>query len=656
MTLVGPPPASGSGPQPATPIRTPSAAARRSVVPRGHQALPIGAVLAIAAGALAWSVDDARLWAPRIWLAGLVIFGAPVVWRAVRDALRGRFATDLVAMLAIVVAIPLGQPLAGLIVVLMQTGGEALERYAQGRASAAVRELEQDAPRIGHVIRDGRPVSVPVDEIVVGDHLLVRPGEMIPCDGIVIEGHSHVDGSRITGEPIPVRAYAGTPLLSGMVNTDGSLTLRATAPASGSQYARIVELVRSAQESKAPLQRLADRYAVWFTPLTLLVCLIAWVISGDPVRVLAVLVVATPCPLILATPVAIIGGINRAARRQIIVRSGGALEQLAGVTVVALDKTGTVTVGLPRVRRVLTAPEWTERELLRLAAPVEERSGHLLARTLVEETRERGIEYPVASAIVEVAGRGVEGRVDGRLVTVGSRSFLRERRPGADALLGELDPAGAGLRAYVAVDGRAAGIVEYADALRPHIAELMTALRAGGMRRIVLLSGDDQANTVAIGQAVGIEDVRGDLLPEDKVRLVRELGARGDAVLMVGDGTNDAPALSAAAVGVALAGHGGGIAAEAADVVLLVDDPTRLADAIAIGRRTMRIARQSIIVGLGLSGIGMLFAAAGLLPPVAGALVQEGIDVAVILNALRASTAGQAPPYSSRYMRSSSKK
>ena len=647
MTLVEPARATGDEPSHA-PDSAPATPARLRLAPRGHHALPIGAALAILAGTVAWSVEGARPWAARIWLAALIIFGAPVVWRAARDALHGRFATDLVATLAILAAIPLGQPLAGLIVVLMQTGGEALERYAQGRASAAVRELEEDAPRTGHVIRGGRPVTIPADEIIVGDHLLVRPGEMIPCDGIVIEGRSHVDGSRITGEPIPVRAYAGTPLLSGMVNTEGSLTLRATAPAAGSQYARIVELVRSAQESKAPLQRLADRYAAWFTPATLLVCVIAWVISGDPVRVLAVLVVATPCPLILATPVAIIGGINRAARRQIIVRSGGALEQLADVSVVALDKTGTVTVGLPRVRRVITAPGWNETDLLRLAAAVEERSGHLLARTIVEAAREREIDYPVARAIVEVAGRGVEGQVDGRLVTVGSRSFIRDRRPGADALLAELDPSETGLRAYIAIDGRAAGIVEYADALRPDIRRLMDVLHAGGVRRIVLLSGDNQANTLTIAREVGIDDARGDLLPEDKVRVVRELGANGDAVLMVGDGTNDAPALSAAAVGVALAGHGGGIAAEAADAVLLVDDPSRVADAIAIGRRTMRIARQSIFVGLGLSAIGMLFAAAGMLPPVAGALVQEGIDVAVILNALRASTAGHAPPYSLR--------
>src|SRR5688500_6451753 len=291
MTLVDLP-RTADGTPPRVPDTSQPTSRRLRVVPRGHHALPIGAALAILAGAVAWTIPDARPWAARIWLAALVVFGAPVVWRAVRDALHGRFATDLVATLAIIAAIPLDQPLAGLIVVLMQTGGEALERYAQGRASAAVRELEEDAPRAGHVIRGGRPVTVPADEIAIGDHLLVRPGEMIPCDGIVIEGRSHVDGSRITGEPIPVRAYAGTPLLSGMVNTDGSLTLRATAPAAGSQYARIVELVRSAQENKAPLQRLADRYAVWFTPATLLVCLIAWIISGDPVRVPAGLVVA----------------------------------------------------------------------------------------------------------------------------------------------------------------------------------------------------------------------------------------------------------------------------------------------------------------------------------------------------------------------------
>jgi heavy metal translocating P-type ATPase len=574
-----------------------------------------------------------------VWAAGLAITGLPVVWHTLRGMASGRFAADLVAMLAVVTALLLGQPLAGLIVVLMQTGGEALERYAEGRASRAVRDLEAAAPRQAHRVRAGVTEDIDADAVAAGDELLVRPGELVPCDGLVLAGRSHVDTARLTGEPLPVSAATGTRLLSGSLNLDGPLTLRVTAPARESQYARIVELVRTAQASKSPLQRLADRYAVWFTPLTLLVCGVAYLASRDPLRVLAVLVVATPCPLILATPVAVVGGINRAARRGIVFRHGAALEQLAGITAAVFDKTGTLTVGRPRVARVWTAPPYTEAELLRLAAAVEHGSGHLLARTLCEEAGARGIPLVAADQVVESAGQGVTGRVEGRMVAVGGRAYVLGRHPGAEAGLGEAlaTADGDGLRAYVAVDGRAGGVVEYADRVRPGVAEFFVALRALGVRRVLLLSGDDPANAAAVARAVGVDEAHGDLLPEQKVAIVRRLVSEGERVLMAGDGTNDAPALSSATVGIALASGGGGIAAEAADAVILADDPTRIAEAVVISRRTLRLARQSIWAGLGLSGIAMVAAGLGYIPPVAGALLQEGIDVAVILNALRVS-------------------
>jgi len=315
-----------------------------------------------------------------------------VVWQTVRGLFVGRFAADLVAMLAIVTALLLGEPLAGLIVVLMQTGGEALELYAQGRASAAVRELEAAAPRLAHRMVGGTIEDVSAELIAVGDELLLRPGELLASDAVVLEGRSHVDASRLTGEPMPVSAHPGVRLLSGSLNIEGPLSVRATARASESQYARIVDLVRTAQESKSPLQRLADRYAAWFTPLTLVVCALAYMLSGDPSRVLAVLVVATPCPLILATPVAVVGGINRAARHGIIFRHGTALEQLGRVDVAVFDKTGTLTIGRPKVDRVQTTPEFTAEELLRLAGSVEHGSGHLLAHRHPGERREEVLE------------------------------------------------------------------------------------------------------------------------------------------------------------------------------------------------------------------------------------------------------------------------
>ena len=520
----------------------------------------------------------------------------------------------------------------------MQTGGEALERYAEGRASAAVRELEAAAPRVAHRVRPIGTEDVSAETLAVGDEILVRPGELVPCDGVVVEGRSHVDAARLTGEPIPVSASSGTRLLSGGLNLDGPLTIRTTAIARESQYARIVELVRTAQESKAPLQRLADRYAVWFTPFTLIVCAAAYLLTRDPVRVLAVLVVATPCPLIIATPVAVVGGINRAARRGIIFRHGSALEQLRSITVAVFDKTGTLTLGRPRVARVLAAPPLTETELLQLAGAVEHGSGHLLARTLSEELVARGITPPPAQEVTESPGEGVTGQVGGRTVTIGGWSYVHGRHPdsarGLRQLLG--DDRAAALRAYVAVDGQGVGVIEYADRIRPDVPALVDSLRRQGVRRMLLLSGDDQANASAVGRAVGIEEVHGRLLPADKVAFVRRLVAEGEQVLMVGDGTNDAPALSSATVGIALASGGGGIAAEAADAVILADDPTRITEAVAISRRTLRLATQSIWAGLGLSAIGMLAASLGFIPPVAGALLQEGIDVAVILNALRA--------------------
>jgi heavy metal translocating P-type ATPase len=600
--------------------------------------LPAAATAFVAAGIVLWLSGEPR-WAHGAWLVGLIGTGSPVVRRTLVHALRGHFATDIVATLAIVTAAILQEPLAGLIVVLMQTGGEALERRAEGRASRALRALEEEAPRIAHRLREGSTEDIAVDEIRVGDELLIRPGEMIPCDGDVIAGRSMIDSSRLTGEPMPLTALAGTRLLSGMLNRDGSLTLRAGALAAESQYARIVELVRSAEASKAPLQRMADRYAVWFTPATLVVCVVSWLVSGDPTRALAVLVVATPCPLILAAPVAIIGGINRAASRQIIVRNGGAFEQLDGITTAVLDKTGTLTIGEPGVSQVLPQSSFDADTVLRLAGALEQHSGHLLARPVVRAAMEHGGDLPIPSDVEETPGRGVRGVVEGRHVAVGGRDYL--------SMLGVALPddvrRSQGLRAYVSVDGRLAGIVVYDDRLRSGVAAMLRRLRLLGVRRTLLLSGDDSANVREIAQAVGIEEAYGDLMPGDKAARVQALRANGERVLMLGDGTNDAPALEVANVGIALAGHGGGITAEAADAVILIDDLTRVAEAVEISRRTMRIARQSIWVGLGLSGTAMLFAAAGMIPPVAGALLQEGIDVAVILNALRSSVPSRAP-------------
>ncbi len=600
---------------------------------------PLTTLLVLIAGLLAPRFVSAPDAGRMIWLAGLIGLGLPIVWSTAKGVFEGRFATDLVASLAIITAVVLLQPAAGLVIVLMQTGGEALELAAARRASQAVAELEAQAPRVAHRLEGNGVKDIGVDQVAVGDHLLVRPGEMIPCDSVISSGTSSLDTSRITGEPLPRSVGPGDLVSSGTVNLDRPITLEATARADASLYHKIVELVRSAEASKAPIQRLADRVAVWFTPVTIAACGLAYFISGDPTRILAVLVVATPCPLILAAPVAMLAGVNRAARHQIIVRHGTALEQLAKIDLVLFDKTGTVTIGRPMVAAVRPIAPFTGDALLRLVGAVEQGSGHLLARSTVEAAVASGVPLPDAFQVIESAGRGVTGTVEGRRVTIGALTLLKEWEPAAAArFVQEAD--GAGLQAYVAIDHQAAGTIVYADRVRPTAKAMIRGLTSLGISRVILLSGDRTVNAKAAAAELGISDAVGDLLPQDKVGYVARLGKLGHQVMMVGDGANDAPALSAASVGLAIAATGGGISAEAADVVLLADDLTRIPEAIAIARRTMRIAKQSIGIGLGLSAGAMVFAGIGWIVPTVGALVQEAIDVAVILNALRVLTSG----------------
>ena len=594
--------------------RPPAQTVRRAVHALARRPVVIIAAVGLAGGLLARS--------DVIFLAALLLGGIPLVFQTVRGMLRGQFAADVVASLAIVTAVILGQYFAGVIIVLMQSGGEALEAYAMQRASSALESLMARAPKMAHRLRGSDVDDVPVDHVVVGDDLVVRPGDLVPVDCEVTDGTSTVDQSALTGEPLPLRAVVGTHLMSGSVNLDGALRVRALRLSNESQYQQIVVLVERARQEKPPIQRLADRFAVWFTPVTLLMCGVAYLVTGSPTSVLAVLVVATPCPLILATPVAVIAGISRAADLGVIVKHGRAIEQLGRARAVVFDKTGTLTLGKPSVSHV-------EGDVLRLAAAVEQFSSHHLAHAIADAGRERYGALPTVTEFQESPGSGVSGFVEGHTVHVGSIRHLREAGIAIDEAVGD------GTVAYVALDGRVAGTIEFADRLRHQVPSLMQRLAVLGVSDTVMLTGDREGPAEAIAAQAGIRTVRANLLPADKVAAVRDLAKRYGNVLMVGDGINDAPALAAATVGVAMGAHGTAISAEAADVVLLVDDIARLGDAMAISRRMRRIALQSIGVGLGVSFVLMVIASLGHITPAAGAVMQEALDAAVILNALR---------------------
>ncbi len=594
--------------------------------PRLVAAATLAAIAAGAALAAAGEDGAARL----VWGAAVALALIPLTASVVAGLRRGRAGVDVIALLAMAGALALGQELAGAVIALMLAGGNALEDAAGRRARRDLTALLERAPRIAHRRRDGMLVEVPVEALIPGDVVIVRPGEVLPVDGSVEDGEAVLDEAALTGESLPVTHRAGDSVRSGTVCAGGSFALRAERTAADSAYSALVRLVSDAQASRAPFVRMADRYATLFLPLTLLLAGGAWIVSGDAVRALAVLVVATPCPLILAAPIAIVSGMSRAARAGVVVKDGGTIERLARARTVLFDKTGTLTLGEPAVERVVALDGVDADELLRLAASADQVSAHGLAEGLVHDAERRGLRLTLPAEVVERPGQGVDGRVGDRRVTVGSAAWLAERGvvvadvPGAPGLA----------RVHVAVDGDPAGVLLMADRVRDDARAAVAALRAAGVREIAMATGDRQEVADAVAARVGVDRVYASLTPEDKLALVRDAPER--PVVMVGDGVNDAPALALADVGVAMGIAGATASAEAADAVIVVDRLDRLAEAMRLSRRALSIARQSVLAGMGLSLVAMAVAAAGHLTPLAGALLQEGIDVAVILNALRA--------------------
>lgn len=546
---------------------------------------------------------------------------------------------DVIALLAVVAALALGEWLTAAIIGLMLATGQFLEDYAGGRAERELTALVQRSPRVAHLVNEDSSVStVDVDEVRKGDRLLIKAGEVIPVDGVVLGKVAIVDESALTGEPLPVDKTRGDLVRSGTVNAAGVFEIHATEEAAQSTYAGIVRLVETARESRAPSVRLADRWAGWFVPLALGLAGLAWLVSGDPVRGLAVLVVATPCPLLLAVPIAIVSGISRAAHRGVVFRGGGPLETLAGTENVLIDKTGTVTVGQPVLRSIsVFGGGLDEDEILALAASVDQVSSHILARSIVSAARDRGLEFSMPSDVDEVHGGGITAKLGTLTVAVGKLPWLLNGAPEPPEInrfrtrVARVSPT----MVYVAVDGEVAGALVFDDQVRPDAPYTIRALRRTGVDQVVMATGDHPsvARSVAIG--IGVDDFLAEATPEEKVRALHEL-RRSGVTAMVGDGINDAPALAAADVGVAMGARGATASSEAADVILVVDRLQRLVDAITIAQRSRRIAVQSVVIGMGLSVSAMAVASFGLLAPIAGALVQEGIDVIAILNSLRA--------------------
>ncbi|MWD27436.1 cadmium-translocating P-type ATPase [Aquicoccus sp. SCR17] len=576
-----------------------------------------------------------------VWTAGVVPALVALLAEILRGIGRGEAGLDIVAVLSMSAALAFGETLAAAVVAVMYSGGTLLESFAEGRARREMHNLLARVPRSATRHRNGGLEEIPLDQIAMGDRLLIRQGEAIPVDGHIASDVAFVDSSALTGESLPVRLARGDEAMSGATNAGEAFDLIAYRPAAESTYAGIVRLVEDAQRSKAPMSRLADRWSLAFLALTLAIAGAAWAITGDGVRAVAVLVVATPCPLILAVPVALVAGLSRAARFGVLIKGAGALEAMARIRTLVLDKTGTLTEGRPQIETIDIAGSLPEAEILRLAAALDQASKHPVAQAIVGAARARAMALPVPSGVAESPGEGLVGRVDGHLVAVGGVGFV-QAHAGA-AAEGEAGLAAGSLRVAVAVDGRMAGGLVMADRLRDGARAMLDGLRDQGVVRILLATGDRAEVAERVTAGLGLDGVRAGLTPDQKVLLVLTEHRNGP-VMMVGDGVNDAPALAAADVGVAMGARGAAASAEAADVVILVDRLDRLGHGMEIARAARRIALESVVAGIGLSVLAMIAAALGYLSPVQGALLQEVIDVAVILNALRALRVGRTAP------------
>jgi heavy metal translocating P-type ATPase len=598
-------------------------------------------VISIGTGGLLYALGEGAA-ADAVWRFAVVVLAGELAVEVSRTIfVQHTLGVDTIALVAMLGALALDQAFAGAVIGLMFTSGAALESIASQRATRELSSLIERAPKVTQLRAGDGLRQVDVEQVAPGDVVVVRTGEIVPVDGTLLSREAIIDTSTLSGESLPETVRSGSEMLSGCANAGAPFDLRADRPARDSSYSALVRLVRQAQTQRAPFVRMADRYAGFFLPATLLVAGAAWVASGDPVRALAVVVVATPCPLILAAPIALVSGLSRAARHGIIVKGAGTIEALGQARTVLFDKTGTLTAGAPEVRDIWTAEGWQAADVLRLAASLDRLSAHVLGEALVGAAHDAGLPLTAPTAIREDPGQGIAGSVDGHAVRVGSRAFMRsggvaEGELSAAALAATRGPGEA--HVVVAVDGHVAGVIVMADELRADARDIVERLRAEGIRHVAMISGDRRSVAERVGREVGVDRVYAEQSPEDKLQVVRRVAQDRELcpVVMVGDGVNDAPALAAADVGIALGAAGATVSSETADAVITVDRVDRVADAIHAGRRALFIARQSVLIGMGLSMAAMVVAAFGYLAPVAGALFQEAIDLGVILNALRA--------------------
>lgn len=559
-----------------------------------------------------------------ITVTGIIM--SVILLKGMIDVLRsGNFGVDILAISAIAATLAVGNYWASLIILIMITGGDSLEDYAQKKARKDLKSLLDNTPRIAHKKIGNDLNDVPVDDIQIGDIIIVKPKETVPIDGILLSDEVLLDESSLTGESKPVSKLKGNSLWSGSLNGSGAITIQVSKLAKDSQYQQLVQLVHNSEKEPAHFVRMADRYALPFTIVAFLIAGISYLITRDPNRIAEVLVVASPCPLILAAPIALISGMSRSSRNGVVIKSGTVIEKLDKMKAIAFDKTGTLTKGDLAMDEILPENLFSKEELIDLVASVEQQSSHVLAISIMKNIGSKNI--PLATDLKEIEGKGVEGKVNGKLIKVGKLNFVTNQSIQIKSEKTSL---------FVSVNDQYVGEITFSDEVRPEARQTIAQLMKMGIRKIMMISGDKQSISETIAKEIGISEVYAGCLPEDKLKILKNASDEFRPIVMVGDGVNDAPSLTVADVGIAMGAKGSSAASDSADVVILKDNLEKVSDTVIISRETMKIARQSVFIGIAVCTVLMLIAAFGVLPALIGAGLQEVVDVISITSALRA--------------------